>query len=52
LYIDLKEPKREIFVNEFFTLSDPIWVGDLVTCFILAMTDSSAKIVLRTVSNC
>jgi hypothetical protein len=25
----LKVPKREIFVIELFTLSDPIWVGDL-----------------------
>ena len=25
----LKVPKREIFVTEFFILSDPIWVGDL-----------------------
>jgi hypothetical protein len=24
-------PKREIFVTELFTLSDPIWVGDLGT---------------------
>ena len=23
--------KREIFVTELFTLSDPIWVGDLGT---------------------
>jgi hypothetical protein len=29
--IALKVPKREIFVTgtELFTLSDPIWVGDL-----------------------
>jgi hypothetical protein len=25
----LKVPKREIFVIEFFILSDPIWVGNL-----------------------
>ncbi len=25
----LKVPKREIFVTELSTLSDPIWVGDL-----------------------
>ena len=25
----LKVPKREIFVTELFTLSDPIWIGDL-----------------------
>jgi hypothetical protein len=25
----LKVPKREIFVTELFTLSDPIWVGDM-----------------------
>jgi hypothetical protein len=25
----LKMPKREIFVTELFTLSDPTWVGDL-----------------------
>jgi hypothetical protein len=28
---NLKVPKREIFVTEFFILSDPIWVGDLRT---------------------
>jgi hypothetical protein len=27
----LKVPKREIFVTKLFTLSDPIWVGDLRT---------------------
>jgi hypothetical protein len=27
----LKVPKREIFVTELFTLSDPIWIGDLRT---------------------
>jgi hypothetical protein len=27
----LKVPKREIFVTELFTLSDPIWVCDLRT---------------------
>ncbi len=27
----LKVPKHEIFVNELFILSDPIWVGDLRT---------------------
>ena len=27
----LKVPKREIFVTELFTLSDPIWIGDLST---------------------
>ncbi len=27
----LKVPKREIFVTELYTLSDPIWVGDLGT---------------------
>jgi hypothetical protein len=27
----LKVPKREIFVTELLTLSDPIWVGDLRT---------------------
>jgi hypothetical protein len=27
----LKVPKHEIFVTEFFILSDPIWVGDLRT---------------------
>jgi hypothetical protein len=27
----LKVPKREIFVTELYTLSDPIWVGDLET---------------------
>ncbi len=26
-----KVPKREIFVTEFITLSDPIWVGHLRT---------------------
>ncbi len=25
----LKVPKREIFVTELFTMSDPIWIGDL-----------------------
>jgi hypothetical protein len=25
----LKVPKREIFVTELFTLSDPIWIGDM-----------------------
>ena len=29
--IDLKVPKREIFVTELCTLSDPIWIGDLRT---------------------
>ncbi len=24
----LKVPKREIFVTELFTRSDPIWIGD------------------------
>jgi hypothetical protein len=27
----LKVPKREIFVTELYTLSEPIWVGDLGT---------------------
>jgi hypothetical protein len=27
----LKVPKREIFVTEFFMLSDLIWIGDLRT---------------------
>jgi hypothetical protein len=27
----LKVPKREIFVTELFTLSDPVWIGDLRT---------------------
>ncbi len=27
----LKVPKREIFVTELFTLSDPIWIGDMRT---------------------
>jgi hypothetical protein len=26
----LKVPKREIFVTELFTLSVPIWIGDLI----------------------
>jgi hypothetical protein len=26
--IDLKVPKREIFVTDLFILSDPIWIGD------------------------
>ncbi len=25
----LEVPKREIFVTELFTLSDPIWIGDM-----------------------
>jgi hypothetical protein len=29
--VNLKVPKREIFVTELFILSDPIWVGDLRT---------------------
>ncbi len=24
-----KVPKRDIFVSELFTLSDPLWIGDL-----------------------
>ena len=31
LQLELKVPKREIFVTELFILSDPIWVGDLRT---------------------
>jgi hypothetical protein len=27
----LKVPKREIFVTELFTLSDPIWIDDMRT---------------------
>jgi hypothetical protein len=27
----LKVAKTKIFVAEFFTLSDPIWIGDLRT---------------------
>ncbi len=27
----LKMSKREIFVTELFTLSDPIWIGDMRT---------------------
>jgi hypothetical protein len=27
----LNVPKREIFVTELYTLSEPIWVGDLGT---------------------
>jgi hypothetical protein len=27
--VHLKVPKREIFVTELITLSDPIWIGDL-----------------------
>ncbi len=27
----LKVPKREIFVTELFTLSDPIWISDMRT---------------------
>jgi hypothetical protein len=27
----LKVPKREMFVTELFTLSNPIWIGDLRT---------------------
>jgi hypothetical protein len=27
--VHLKVPKREIFVTELFTLSDPIWIGDM-----------------------
>ncbi len=27
----LKVPKREIFVTELFTRSDPIWIGDMRT---------------------
>ncbi len=27
----LKVPKREIFVIEIITLSDPIWIGDMRT---------------------
>jgi hypothetical protein len=30
-YFHLKVSKREIFITELFTLSDPIWVGDLGT---------------------
>jgi hypothetical protein len=29
--VGLKVPKREIFVTELFTLSDPIWIGDMYT---------------------
>jgi hypothetical protein len=29
LPIVLMVPKREIFVTELFTLSDPIWIGDI-----------------------
>jgi hypothetical protein len=29
--VDLKVPKREIFVTELIILSHPIWVGDLRT---------------------
>ncbi len=31
----LQVPKRKIFVTELFTLSDPIWVGDLAIFAIL-----------------
>jgi hypothetical protein len=30
-YKNLKVPKREIFVTELFTRSDPIWIGDMRT---------------------
>ncbi len=30
-HLYLKVPKREIFVTELFTLSDPNWIGDLRT---------------------
>ncbi len=56
-------PKREIFVTEFFTLSDPIWVGDLRTepkiyfrradirhFVFLAMTKHAVKIIPRLLS--
>jgi hypothetical protein len=29
--LKLKVPKREIFMTELFTLSDPIWIGDMRT---------------------
>ncbi len=29
--VTLKVPKREIFVTELFTRSDPIWIGDMRT---------------------
>jgi hypothetical protein len=29
--LPLKVPKREIFVTELFTQSDPIWIGDMRT---------------------
>jgi hypothetical protein len=31
LLLLLKVPKREIFVTELFTRSDPIWIGDMRT---------------------
>ncbi len=61
----LKRPKREIFVTELFTLSNPTWDGDLGlkqridfkqfqadfhNFVLLATTESSAKIVWRTLS--
>jgi hypothetical protein len=30
-FLSLKVPKREKFVTELFTLSDPIWIGDMRT---------------------
>jgi hypothetical protein len=64
--ICLKVPKCEIFITELYTLSDPIWVGDLgseakhqffeslkadVFHFLfLTMTDSSATIIPRILS--
>jgi hypothetical protein len=64
--VPLKVPKREIFVTELSTLSDPIWVGDLrnepknpfdVNCWVdiprfafLAMTEYAVKIIPRLLS--
>ncbi len=31
LGLELKVPKREIFVTELIILSDPLWIGDLRT---------------------
>jgi hypothetical protein len=31
MIIKVPIPKREIFMTELFTLSDPIWAGDLGT---------------------
>ncbi len=59
-------PKREIFVTELFTLSGPIWIGDLRTdqkihlCEVLVdiphfvllpMTECAVKIIPRLLSN-